>query len=109
MNLKSTAGPSHLPSSSHPSGRKRVREAIANGDAMSGFRDTVMGDDDDEEYFDVEMDTDAPGFASSSSGSAPEFSGNFVPYYSHFGGSDFDDEYVISATCLVPRFSMLLF
>lgn len=88
-------------SGSGPSSRKRVREhvAVANGEAAEPLmRDA--GPDDDDEYFDVDMEAqDAYDELDASArdrghdiDSRQNGDGLFVPYYPHFGASDFDDE-----------------
>lgn len=89
-------------SGSGNSSRKRVREN-ANGDAAEVvMRDA--GPEDDEEYFDVDMDVQEA-YDEMEAAAAQERAPSqvvrksddalFVPYYAHFGSSDFDDEYVL--------------
>lgn len=74
--------------------RKRVRENnMANGAPTS---EAIMRDDDDE-YFDVDMDSqdayDQLDFGSLDRPSdAARNDGLFVPFYVHLGNKDFDDE-----------------
>lgn len=110
--LSSTAGARRSPGASSGSGsgsgnssRKRVREnnAVANGDAAEALmRDA--GPEEDDEYFDVDMEAqEAYDEMEAATRDRPQNQETqksddalFVPYYAHFGASDFDDEYVVT-------------
>lgn len=79
------------------SSRKRVREAnsMENGDDHAANH--IAMHDDDEEYFDVDMEAQDAYDELEASGIAPsatnvQTTAIFVPYYPSLGGADFDDE-----------------
>lgn len=85
--------PSDSSGSNAGGSRKRVRETRAANANGVPAAEAIMRDDDDE-YFDVDMDSQEA-FDQLEYGrpnEAPVNDGLFVPFYPHLGNKDFDDE-----------------
>ncbi|KAI0566168.1 hypothetical protein FGB62_11g119 [Gracilaria domingensis] len=93
------AEPTRNPDSNHFTSRKRSRE-FANDDSEKHHE---MIGNETEEYFDDNMDSDEEEDVLPDKPLAHKLktpisrAAAFVPYYSHLGGDDLDDEYVATS------------